>query len=187
MDVARLNFSHGNPEDHRERAELVRSLAEKHGKYVAIMGDLQGPKIRIARFKDTKVTLKVGQAFTLSNEHPGDEGDETIVGIDYPSLVQDCHPGDELLLDDGRVVLVVENVDEHAVHTVVTVGGPLSNNKGINRRGGGISAPSLTDKDREDIKLAAELDMDYVAVRSEERRVGKECVSTCRSRWSPYH
>ncbi len=164
MDVARLNFSHGKPEDHRERAELVRSLAEKHGKYVAIMGDLQGPKIRIARFKDTKVTLKVGQAFTLSNEHPGDEGDETIVGIDYPSLVQDCHPGDELLLDDGRVVLVVENVDEHAVHTVVTVGGPLSNNKGINRRGGGISAPSLTDKDREDIKLAAELDMDYVAV-----------------------
>lgn len=164
MDVARLNFSHGKPEDHRERAELVRSLAEKHGKYVAIMGDLQGPKIRIARFKDTKVTLKVGQAFTLSNEHPNDEGDETIVGIDYPSLVQDCHPGDELLLDDGRVVLVVENVDEHAVHTVVTVGGPLSNNKGINRRGGGISAPSLTDKDREDIKLAAELDMDYVAV-----------------------
>ncbi|MFW7343458.1 pyruvate kinase [Pollutimonas sp. H1-120] len=164
MDVARLNFSHGKPEDHRERAELVRSLAEKHGKYVAIMGDLQGPKIRIARFKDTKVTLKVGQAFTLSNKHPNDEGDETIVGIDYPSLVQDCHPGDELLLDDGRVVLVVENVDEHAVHTVVTVGGPLSNNKGINRRGGGISAPSLTDKDREDIKLAAELDMDYVAV-----------------------
>lgn len=164
MDVARLNFSHGQPDDHRQRAELVRSLAEKHGKYVAIMGDLQGPKIRIARFKDTKVTLKVGQAFTLSNTHPNDDGDETIVGIDYPSLVQDCHPGDELLLDDGRVVLVVENVDEHSVHTVVTVGGPLSNNKGINRRGGGISAPSLTDKDREDIKLAAELDMDYVAV-----------------------
>src|SRR3546814_18581085 len=99
----------------------------------------------------------------------------------------DVCSSDLLLLDDGRVVLVVENVDENSVHTVVTVGGPLSNNKGINRRGGGISAPSLTDKDKEDIKLAAELDMDYVAVRSEERRVGKECVSTCRSRWSPYH
>ncbi|MGB3289974.1 MAG: pyruvate kinase [Burkholderiaceae bacterium] len=164
MDVARLNFSHGQADDHRQRAELVRSLAAKHGRYVAVMGDLQGPKIRIARFKNTKVTLHVGQAFTLSNQHPNDAGDETIVGIDYPSLVQDCHPGDELLLDDGRVVLVVEKVEDHAVHTVVTVGGPLSNNKGINRRGGGISAPSLTDKDKEDIKLAAELDMDYVAV-----------------------
>ncbi|MDS1142056.1 pyruvate kinase [Pusillimonas sp. SM2304] len=164
MDVARLNFSHGNPDDHRQRAKLIRVISEKLGRYVAIMGDLQGPKIRIARFKNDKVVLNIGQAFTLSKAHPADAGDETIVGIDYPSLVQDCHPGDELLLDDGRVVLQVEHVEEHAVHTVVTVGGPLSNNKGINRRGGGISAPSLTDKDREDIKLAAELDMDYVAV-----------------------
>src|SRR5690606_6385368 len=164
MDVARLNFSHGEADDHRRRARLVRELSEKNGRFVAIMGDLQGPKIRIARFKNSQVTLRAGQPFTLSNQHPADDGDETIVGIDYPSLVQDCHPGDELLLDDGRVVLLVESVDEHAVHTVVTVGGPLSNNKGINRRGGGISAPSLTDKDREDIKLAAELEMDYVAV-----------------------
>ncbi len=164
MDVARLNFSHGEPQDHRKRVELVRSLSAKLGTHVAIMGDLQGPKIRIARFTNTKVNLKVGEPFTLSNLHPGDEGNETIVGIDYPSLVQDCHIGDELLLDDGRVVLLVQSVEEHAVHCVVTVGGPLSNNKGINRRGGGISAPSLTDKDREDIKLAAELEMDYVAV-----------------------
>jgi len=164
MDVARLNFSHGDADDHRERARLIRELSAKHDRYVAIMGDLQGPKIRIARFKNKQVMLKVGQPFTLSREHPSDEGDENIVGIDYPSLVQDCHPGDELLLDDGRVVLVVENVDEHSVHTVVTVGGPLSNNKGINRRGGGISADSLTDKDKEDIKLAAELELDYVAV-----------------------
>lgn len=164
MDVARLNFSHGEADDHRQRAKLIRELSAKHDRYVAIMGDLQGPKIRIARFKNKQVTLKVGQPFTLSREHPSDQGDEHIVGIDYPSLVQDCHPGDELLLDDGRVVLVVENVDEHAVHTVVTVGGPLSNNKGINRRGGGISADSLTEKDKEDIKLAAELELDYVAV-----------------------
>ncbi|RTZ40910.1 pyruvate kinase [Candidimonas sp. SYP-B2681] len=164
MDVARLNFSHGEPEDHRKRVELVRSLSAKLGTHVAIMGDLQGPKIRIARFTNTKINLKAGDPFTLSNSHPSDQGNETIVGIDYPSLVRDCHVGDELLLDDGRVVLLVQNVEEHAVHCVVTVGGPLSNNKGINRRGGGISAPSLTDKDREDIKLAAELEMDYVAV-----------------------
>src|SRR5690606_231664 len=119
---------------------------------------------RIARFRDAQVTLHNGQTFTLSNTHPSDAGDEHIVGIDYPSLVQDCHPGDELLLDDGRVVLQVDTVEEHAVHTTVIVGGPLSNNKGINRRGGGISAPSLTEKDHEDIRLAAELELDYVAV-----------------------
>ncbi|NYT37131.1 pyruvate kinase [Allopusillimonas soli] len=164
MDVARLNFSHGEANDHRERARLVREIAEKHGRFVAVMGDLQGPKIRIARFLKGRVELEAGQPFTLSNLHDPEGGDEHIVGIDYPSLVQDCHPGDELLLDDGRVVLTVDSVDENAVHTIVSVGGPLSNNKGINRRGGGISAPSLTDKDKEDIRLAAELDMDYVAV-----------------------
>ncbi|MFT0547780.1 pyruvate kinase [Allopusillimonas ginsengisoli] len=164
MDVARLNFSHGSADDHRERARLVREIAAKHGKYIAIMGDLQGPKIRIARFTAQKVELKEGQPFTLSNQHPSEAGTDKIVGIDYPSLVKDCHPGDELLLDDGRVVLTVDTVEEHAVHTTVTVGGPLSNNKGINRRGGGISAPSLTDKDRDDIRLAAELEVDYVAV-----------------------
>jgi len=128
------------------------------------MGDLQGPKIRIARFTDKLVQLQVGQPFTLSRAHPKDAGTASIVGIDYPELVTDCRVGDELLLDDGRVVLVVDRVDGDEVHTTVTVGGPLSNNKGINRRGGGLSAPSLTDKDRVDIKLAAEMELDYVAV-----------------------
>jgi len=128
------------------------------------MGDLQGPKIRISRFKNSAVTLVAGQPFVLSNKHPSEGGTDKIVGIDYPRLVRDCRPGDELLLDDGRVVLLVEKVDDHSVHTVVTVGGPLSNNKGINRRGGGISAPSLTKKDKTDIKFAAELELDYVAV-----------------------
>ena len=164
LDVARLNFSHGEADDHRERARLVRRLAAEQGRFVAIMGDLQGPKIRIARFAAGRVALHVGQPFTLSNSHPGDAGDETIVGIDYPELVTDCRPGDELLLDDGRVVLRVDAVEADAVRTTVTVGGPLSNNKGINRRGGGLSAPSLTDKDRQDILLAAELELDYVAV-----------------------
>ncbi|MBO9355223.1 pyruvate kinase [Bordetella petrii] len=164
LDVARLNFSHGTADDHRERARLVREIAARHGRFVALMGDLQGPKIRIARFADKQVVLRAGQPFTLSNSHPKDAGDATIVGIDYPELVQDCKPGDELLLDDGRVVLVVDRIDQDAVHTTVTVGGPLSNNKGINRRGGGLSAPSLTDKDRADILVAAELELDYVAV-----------------------
>ncbi len=164
MDVARLNFSHGSADDHRERVRQVRELAAKHNRFVAIMGDLQGPKIRIARFTNAAVALKAGQPFTLSNTHPLDQGNERTVGIDYPSLVSDCHPGDELLLDDGRVVLCVDSVDEHAVHTTVTQGGPLSNNKGINRRGGGISADSLTEKDKLDIRVMAELEVDYVAV-----------------------
>lgn len=164
MDVARLNFSHGTADDHRTRARLVREIAHKHGRFVAIMGDLQGPKIRIARFETGTVTLHVGDSFTLSTQHPNEAGNTTIVGIDYPPLIQDCAPGDELLLDDGRIILKVDHVDAHAVHTTITVGGQLSNNKGINRRGGGISAASLTDKDREDIILAAELEMDYVAV-----------------------
>jgi pyruvate kinase len=164
LDVARLNFSHGTPDEHRARARLVRDIAARHDRYVAVMGDLQGPKIRIARFALGDVELHAGDPFTLSITHPKDAGDETIVGIDYPPLVRDCKPGDELLLDDGRVILEVESVDDVSVHTRVTVGGSLSNNKGINRRGGGISAPSLTGKDRRDILLAAELDMDYVAV-----------------------
>jgi pyruvate kinase len=164
LDVARLNFSHGSADDHRERARLVREIAAKQGRFVAIMGDLQGPKIRIARFTDKQVQLQAGQPFTLSRAHPKEAGTASIVGIDYPELVQDCRVGDELLLDDGRVVLVVDRVEGDEVHTTVTVGGPLSNNKGINRRGGGLSAPSLTDKDRVDIKLAAEMELDYVAV-----------------------
>lgn len=164
MNVARLNFSHGHADEHRERCHLVRELAEKHGRDVAVMGDLQGPKIRIARFAEGSTTLELGQPFTLSTQHDNAAGTSKVVGIDYPRLVVDCHPGDELLLDDGRIVLSVESTDQFAVHTTVIQGGILSDNKGINRRGGGISAPSLTDKDHQDIKLAAELELDYVAV-----------------------
>ena len=164
MDVARLNFSHGTADDHRNKAALVRQIAEKHQRYVALMGDLHGPKIRIARFVNQRVNLEVGQSFVLSNEHPADQGNAEIVGIDYPPLVHDCAPDDELLLDDGKIILRVREVKGESVHTTVITGGELSDHKGINRRGGGISAPSLTDKDREDIKLAAELDVDYIAV-----------------------
>lgn len=164
MDVARLNFSHGSAQEHAERARLVRSLAARHGRHVALMGDLQGPKIRIARFVQGKVTLREGDIFTLSTTHPREAGTAFIVGIDYPALTRDCAPGDELLLDDGRVVLKVETVSDDALHCRVAIGGELSNNKGINRRGGGLSAPTLTDKDRSDIRLAAEMGVDFVAV-----------------------
>ncbi len=163
-NVARLNFSHGSPEDHKRRADTVREIAAKHGKFVAILGDLQGPKIRIARFKDGKVKLEDGQSFILDVDFDKNAGDNTRVGIDYPELAADSKPGDVYLLDDGRVKVQVEKVEGSEVHTTVTQGGPLSNNKGINKLGGGLSAKALTDKDKEDIKTAAEIGVDYIAV-----------------------
>ena len=164
MDVARLNFSHGSPAEHRARAELVRALAARHGRHVALLGDLQGPKIRIARFSDKRITLREGDLFRLCASHPRTEGNQDVVGIDYPALIEDCDVGDELLLDDGRVVMRVERKDGDTLHCRVLIGGPLSDNKGINRRGGGLTAPALTDKDKLDIQLAAELQLDYLAV-----------------------
>lgn len=164
LNVARLNFSHGSADSHRQKVALVRELAAKHQRTVGIMGDLQGPKIRIARFTEGVVQLHAGQPFTLSTSHPAEEGNITVVAVEYPPLLEACHPGDELLLDDGKIVLKVDEVYADRVDTTVINGGALSNNKGVNRRGGGISAPSLTDKDREDILLAAELELDYVAV-----------------------
>ncbi|MEP0073004.1 MAG: pyruvate kinase [Marinomonas sp.] len=163
-NVFRLNFSHGQPEDHINRAEVVRAMAKKNNRHIAILGDLQGPKIRIARFKDTKVELKDGAQFILDVGFDKNAGDESRVGIDYPQLAEDSEPGNVLLLDDGRVVLEVLEVKGTEVITKVLVGGPLSNNKGINRQGGGLSAAALTEKDKEDIKTAAALKADYLAV-----------------------
>lgn len=164
LDVARLNFSHGTPEEHKARAELIRSLAKKHNRFVGLLGDLQGPKIRIAKFKDKKIELKEGDTFRFSVTHPRDAGTQEVVGIDYPDLVKDCAVDDELLLDDGRVVMVVTQVTKDELICKVLVGGPLSDHKGINRKGGGLTAPALTDKDKADIKLAAEMNLEYIAV-----------------------
>ncbi|MCQ4345983.1 pyruvate kinase [Pseudomonas stutzeri] len=164
MNVARLNFSHGSPEEHKARARLVRELAAKHDRHVALLGDLQGPKIRIARFANKRIELQQGDEFRFSISHPRDAGTQEVVGIDYPDLVKDCKVGDELLLDDGRVIMQVEQVTASELLCRVTVGGPLSDHKGINRRGGGLTAPALTDKDKADIKLAAEMQLDYLAV-----------------------
>jgi len=164
VDVVRLNFSHGVPEDHQKRANMVREAADAAGRYVAVLGDLQGPKIRIDRFRDGKVLLAEGADFTLDAELDRDEGDEHAVGITYKALVTDSRPGDILLLDDGRVVLKVNEVVGAQIRCSVVVGGTLSNNKGINRQGGGLSAPAITDKDREDIRTASAIGVDYIAV-----------------------
>lgn len=162
--VFRLNFSHGNADDHRERAAMVRAAADKLGAHVAILGDLQGPKIRVSTFKNGAITLEEGQPYVLDAELGKGEGDEHQVGIDYKELPQDVKPQDLLLLDDGRIQLMVDRVEGARVYTTVTVGGKLSNNKGINRQGGGLTAPALTDKDKRDIITAAEIDVDFLAV-----------------------
>ena len=164
VNVVRLNFSHGSAEDHQRRATMVREAAAKSGRFVAVLGDLQGPKIRIARFVDSKIYLNVGDRFTLDASLDKAAGNQQVVGIDYENLAQDCQPDDLLLLDDGRVQLKVDKIVDSRLECVVTVGGPLSNNKGINRLGGGLSAGALTDKDRADIVTAAAIDVDYLAV-----------------------
>lgn len=165
VNVVRLNFSHGSADDHRRRANEVREISNRLSIPVAILGDLQGPKIRIARFKDDmKIKLAVGDHFALDSALDTYAGDQTQVGIDYKALPKDSRPGDVLLLDDGRVQFKVIDVQGTRINCEVIIGGPLSNNKGINRQGGGLSAAALTEKDKRDILVAAEIDMDYVAV-----------------------
>jgi pyruvate kinase len=162
VDVVRLNFSHGTADDHLKRAALVKEIATRVGRTVAILCDLQGPKIRVGKFKEGKVTLEKGAPFILD---AGIEiGDGSRAGLDYKELPRDVVPGAVLLLDDGKVVLDVTAVRGEEVHTVVRHGGVLSNNKGINRQGGGLTAPALTSKDMEDIKTATRIQADYLAV-----------------------
>jgi pyruvate kinase len=163
VNVVRLNFSHGSAQDHIDRAQRVRDAAQRAGREVAIMADLQGPKIRVGKFAEGKVQLEIGAKFVLdaSRTEPGDIHG---VGLDYKELPQDVKPGDVLLLNDGLIVLTVDAVQGEQVHTHVTIGGELSNNKGINKKGGGLTAPALTAKDMEDIKTAMSFQADYVAV-----------------------
>ncbi len=164
VDVVRLNFSHDVFEKHRERAESVRNRARAHGRQVGVIVDLQGPKIRIQKFKNKEIELEEGQAFALDLACPSDAGDERHVGITYKNLPNDVRRGDTLILDDGNIVLWVDEVKGGRIECKVKVGGVLSNNKGINRKGGGLSAEALTEKDKQDIKLAAKLDADYIAL-----------------------
>ena len=162
VNVVRMNFSHGTAEDHLARARTVREAATRQRQIVGLLADLQGPKIRIGKFAEGAVMLAEGASFILDAQCK--EGSAERVGLDYKELTRDVRPGDTLLLDDGRLKVRVEAVRGSEIHTRVQVGGKLSNNKGINRQGGGLSAPALTAKDMEDIKTAAALGVDYVAV-----------------------
>ncbi len=164
VDVVRLNFSHDLPEVHMKRAETARSRAEAHDREVGVLVDLQGPKIRIGKFKTGRVMLTEGARFVIDANLPLDAGTAEHVGTTYKQLPQDVARGATLLLDDGRIALRVEEVKGSAVICRVTVGGELADNKGINRQGGGLSARALTDKDREDIKVAASIQADYLAI-----------------------
>lgn len=162
--VFRANYSHGEMSLHEERITQVRTIAARHGITVAILVDLQGPKIRIGRFKDKKIFLKEGQPFVLDALLDDNEGNEQTVSLGYKNLPNDVRAGDTLLLDDGRLVFKVLSTDKTKINCEVLVGGELSNNKGINRLGGGLSAAALTEKDRIHIIEAVRLGADYIAV-----------------------
>src|SRR4051812_5127975 len=186
VDVVRLNFSHGKPQDHIDRATLVREVADECGKKVAIMADLQGPKIRVGKFEQGKIFLANGDKFILDSDCQ--MGNQEHVGLDYKALPRDLKGNDVLLLNDGLIVLKGERVIGNEIHTVVKIGGELSNNKGINRQGGGLSAPALTAKDMDDIKTAMSFQADYVAVSFPKNATDMEMArQLCNVAGEPYH
>jgi pyruvate kinase len=164
LDVVRLNASHGTMEDGSQRLEMVREAADRANKCIGVLLDLSGPKIRIESFRDKKVMLQEGQAFALDTALDPKAGTVEEVGCAYRDLPKDVSAGDTLLLGDGQIVLGVESVSGTRITTRVRVGGELSDRKGLNRQGGGISAPAISEKDRDDIRFAAEQQVDYIAV-----------------------
>ena len=164
VDVVRLNLSHDSRDRHRARARLIRERAALVGREIALLMDLQGPKIRIGAFREGRVLLGVGDAFDIDANCALDDGDRHRVGTTYLGLADDLSPGDTLMLDDGAIELLVDRVEVGRVQCKVVVGGILSNNKGINKKAGGLSAPALTEKDKQDIAFAAEIGADYLAV-----------------------
>jgi pyruvate kinase len=164
LDVARLNASHGTHEDQLHRLKLIRDAAAAADRSVGVLMDLSGPKIRIESFRDGAVMLEEGKRFALDTALDSKAGTVHEVGTAYKDLPKDVAKGDALLLNDGQIVLDVLDVSGTRIDTLVRVGGELSNRKGLNRQGGGISAPALSDKDREDIRFAAKVGVDYVAV-----------------------
>ncbi len=164
VDVVRLNMSHGKPEDHARRAKEVREVAAELGREVAVLADLQGPKIRIEKFLAGPVILKSGDPFELDCRAEAPPGDATRIGVSYLNLYHDVKPGDMLLLDDGLISMRVEKITGTSIHTTVVAGGALSDRKGINRQGGGLSLSALAEKDKNDIKVAAQINADFLAV-----------------------
>jgi pyruvate kinase len=164
VNVFRLNMSHGDTMSHHSTVMHIRTQCLALNTTVGILVDLQGPKIRIGKFVDNKIKLTVGQQFALDFSGSGQHGNDTFVGVDYVELIDDLNIGDHLLLDDGRVVLVVTEVKERQVITRVLFGEFLSDHKGLNKKGGGLSAKALTPKDEQDILFAAQVNADFVAI-----------------------
>jgi len=163
IDLVRLNFSHGTMDEHKRRVEMVRRISEEKNYNVGILGDLQGSKLRIGRFVNNKIILKVGDKFNLDAELDLESGTQGVIGFTYKGLIDDVSAGDTLLLDDGRIALEIDAIDGQVIKTTVLAGGELSSNKGMNRKGGGLSAACITEKDIKDIAYVNELDLDYIA------------------------
>jgi pyruvate kinase len=185
VDVVRMNYSHGKPEDHARRAREVREAAAALGRDIGILADLQGPKIRIESFANGPVELQEGQKFTLDTALGTDAGDNTVVGCAYEDLPRDVVPGNTLLLNDGAISMLVDRVEGTRIICTVQLGGVLSNRKGINKQGGGLSAAALTDKDKEDLRHACALDVDFIAVSfprsAQDMHEARELVKACGS------
>jgi len=164
VDVVRLNLSHGSHEEHRQRVDVIRKRAKERESAIGILVDLQGPKIRIAKFASGRIELAEGAPFILDPKCDEAQGTAERVNITYPELADDVAPGDILVLADGAIELAVNEVVDGEIRCTTVVGGDLTNNKGINKKGGGLSAPALTDKDRSDITFAAEVGADFLAV-----------------------
>jgi pyruvate kinase len=164
VNVVRINFSHNNEKEHLERIAQIRKYEKENDIFIGILMDLQGPKIRISAFKGGKIELNNGDHFALDAELDDSEGNQDSVGIAYKELPNDLNVGNTLLLDDGKIILEVKQINGQKIFTEVKQGGILSNNKGINLRGGGLSASALTNKDKKDIIIAAKADADYVAI-----------------------
>ncbi|CAL4322413.1 pyruvate kinase [Buchnera aphidicola] len=164
VNVLRFNFSHGIPSEHKKRAKKAKEIMQNLNCHIALLADLQGPKIRISKFQKGRIYLNINDCFILDTTLEEHKGNQERVGIDYKELPHDLNVNDILLLDDGRIQLKVTHVAQTEIFTVVIVGGVLSNNKGINKLGGGLSAHALTEKDKKDIILASEMDVDYLAI-----------------------
>ncbi len=164
VDVFRVNYSHQTQDEHARRVREIREVSERHERSVAIIGDLQGPKIRIGHFHEGKVDLQEGSTFVIDTDLPANAGNEKHVGVSYKALPQDVREGDTLLLDDGRIVLSVQSIEGNEVLCEVVTGGELGDSKGVNLHGGGLSANSLTQKDEQDLDHAINIGVDYIAV-----------------------
>ena len=162
MSVARLNMSHGSHEEHRAAYEMVRRASDETGHAVAVLADLQGPKIRLETFADDEVVLEEGARFTITTREV--EGDAEQCGTTYAGLPGDVSAGDPILINDGKVRLKVLEVDGDDVHTEVVVGGPVSDHKGINLPGVAVSVPALSEKDEDDLRFALRMSVDFVAL-----------------------